>query len=96
MIKMIDIDIYNNKFNETDIRNMLSEFLHYVRDSDISYIEFDDEDGYLFINKEGPEDEWDYKTIQMWDLLNTLGFNAFLSSEDYGYIDVIILSEVLV
>ena len=80
---MIDIDIYNNKYSESDIRNMLSEFFRYVRESDISYIEFDEEDAYIYVNKEGSEDEWDYKTIQMWDLLNTLGFDAFLSSEDY-------------
>ena len=92
---MIDIDIYNKKYNEDSIRNMLSEFFHYVRESDISYIEFSEDDGYIYVNKEGPEDEWDYKTIQMWDLLNTLGFDAFLSSEDYGYVDVIVLSEVL-
>lgn len=93
---MIDIDIYDKKYNENDIRNILSEFFHYIRESDISYIECSEDDCYIYVNKEGPEDEWDYKTIQMWDLLNTLGFNAFLSSEDYGYVDVIILSEVLV
>lgn len=93
---MIDIDIYNNNYTENDIKNMLSEFFYYIRESDIAYIEFDDEDAYIYVNKEGPDDEWDFKTIQMWDLLNTLGFEAFLSSEDYGYVDVIILSEVLV
>lgn len=92
---MIDIDIYDN-CSEKDIRNMLSEFFRYIRESDISYIEVSEEDAYIYINKEAPEDEWDFKTIQMWDLLNTLGFEAFLSSEDYGYVDVIILSEVLV
>ena len=92
---MIDIDIYDN-CSEKDIRNMLSEFFRYIRESDISYIEVSEEDAYIYINKEAPEDEWDFKTIQMWDLLNTLGFEAFLSSEDYGYVDDIILSEVLV
>ena len=93
---MIDIDIYNKKYSENDIRDMLSEFFRYIRESDISYIEFDEEDAYIYVSKEGPEDEWDYKTFQMAELLNLLGFEAYLADEDYGYIDVIILSEVLV
>lgn len=49
---------------------------------------------YIFIEKEGKENEWDEKTSQMCDLLNRLNFDAFLSAEDYGYVDVIVLNNI--
>lgn len=78
------------------IASLFSEFLKYIRKNDINYIEILDRDqGYIFINKENEnENEWDYKTLQMCDLLNRLGFDAFLSEEDYGYIDVIVLNDI--
>lgn len=91
---MINIDIYDN-CSEKDIRNILSGFFRYIRESDISYIEITENNGYIYVNKEASENEWDYKTIQMCELLNLLGFDAFLSDEDYGYIDVIVIFEVI-
>lgn len=94
IFKNIDFDIYDG-IDENVIKNLFGEFLKYVREKDISYIEICDRDqGYIFIKKEGKENEWDEKTIQMCDLLNRLNFDAFLSQEDYGYVDVIVLNNI--
>lgn len=94
IFKNIDFDIHEG-INETDIKNLFEEFLKYINEKDISYIEICDRDqGYIFIEKEGKEDEWDDKTIQMCNLLNRLNFDAFLSEEDYGYKDVIVLNNI--
>lgn len=95
IIKNITFDIYEG-IDEDKIKNLFEEFLKYVNEKDISYIEICDPDqGYIFIEKEGKEDEWDEKTIQMCNLLNRLNFDAFLSEEDYGYKDVIVLNNIL-
>lgn len=94
IFKNIDFDIYEG-IDEDKIKNLFEEFLKYVNEKDISYIEICDQDqGYIFIEKEGKEDEWDEKTIQMCNLLNKLNFDAFLSEEDYGYQDVILLNNI--
>lgn len=95
IFKNIDFDIYYG-IDEDMIKNLFDEFLNYVNEKDISHIEICDRDqGYIFIEKEGKEDEWDEKTIQMCNLLNKLNFDAILSEEDYGYKDVIVLNNIL-
>ena len=95
IFKNVDFDIPEG-IPENDIENLFEEFLKYVNEKDISYIEICNRDqGYIFIEKEGKEDEWDDKTIQMCNLLNRLNFDAFLSEEDYGYKDVIVLNNIL-
>ena len=96
IFKNVHFDIYAwIDITDNNIRNLFGKFLNYVREEDISYIEICDRDqGYIFIEKEGKENEWDEKTSQMCDLLNRLNFDAFLSAEDYGYVDVIVLNNI--
>ena len=90
----IYFDIHDG-IDEDNIKKLFEEFLNNVNEKDISYIEICDQDqGYIFIEKEGKEDEWDEKTIQICNLLNLLSFDAFLSEEDYGYKDVIVLNNI--
>ena len=96
-VNNIEFDIYDScGQNFSYIYSLFSEFFKYIRPKDFNYIEICDRDqGYIFINKENKnENEWDEKTLQMCDLLNVLGFDAFLSEEDYGYIDVIVLNDI--
>ena len=59
IFKNIDFDIYYG-IDEDMIKNLFDEFLNYVNEKDISHIEICDRDqGYIFIEKEGKEDEWD-------------------------------------
>jgi len=96
IFKNVDFDIYDGiGITDNDIKDLFVEFLNNIRQEDISYIEICDRNqGYIFIEKEGKEDEWDEKTLQMCDLLNRLNFDAFLSEEDYGYKDVIVLNNI--
>ena len=84
IFKNIYFDIYDGiGITDNNIRNLFGEFLNYVRKEDISHIEICDKNqGYIFIQKEGEENEWDEKTIQICDLLNRLNFDAFLSEEE--------------
>lgn len=91
---MIEFDLYPG-IDEGIIKGLFHEFLKYVREKDINYIEICDQDqGYIFVNKKGPENEWEEVTLQMINLLNRLGFDASTSDEDYGYIDVIVLNDI--
>lgn len=91
---MIEFDLYPG-IDEEIIKELFNRFLKYIRKEDINYIEICDKDqGYIYINKKGPENEWEEVTLQMVDLLNRLGFNASTSDEDYGYIDVIVLNDI--
>ena len=96
IFKNVDFDIYDGiGITDNDIKDLFVEFLNNIRQEDISYIEICDRNqGYIFIEKEGKEDEWDEKTIQICNLLNLLSFDAFLSEEDYGYKDVIVLNNI--
>ena len=91
----IEIEDCGNK-TLSYILSLFHEFIKYIRKGDISYIEIIDNDqGYIYVTKEnGKINEWDYKTLQMVDLLNRLEFDAFLSEEDYGYVDVIVLNNI--
>lgn len=82
----VDINLVKEKFREP---------LKYIKSSAISYIEIADIDEiYIYMNKEEePENEWNERTIQFSKLLNIFGFDAFLSEQDYGYIDVIVINE---
>lgn len=96
---MNDFDIWETvvqtKEDEKKIKNIFKEFLKYIRKGDIYYIEICDRDqGYIYVNKKGPENEWEEVTLQMINLLNRLGFDASTSDEDYGYIDVIVLNDI--
>ena len=91
---MIDIDLAPG-IDEGIIRGLFYDFFKYIREEDISYIEILDQDqGYIYVTKEKDKNEWEPKTLQMINLLNRLGFDAFPSSEDYGYIDVIVLNNI--
>lgn len=95
IFKNIKFDIYNKDITSEEVKNRFGDFFNYIGENKISYIEICDKNqGYIFIEKEGKENEWDEKTVQMCDLLNTLNFDAFLSEEDYGYVDVIVLNNI--
>jgi hypothetical protein len=95
IFKNIKFDIYNKDITSEEVKNRFGDFLNYIGENEISHIEICDKDqGYIFIEKEGKENKWDKKTVQMCDLLNTLNFDAFLSEEDYGYVDVIVLNNI--
>ena len=86
IIPNITVDIVKEKFEKV---------FKYIKKELINYIEIGELDEiYIYINKEGePETEWNYSTLQILDLLNIFGFDAFLSEQDYGYIDVIVINE---
>lgn len=90
----IEFEIYP-KIDINKIKDRFKEPLKYIKSSMINYIEIADfEEIYIYINKNGePENEWNETTIQFAELLNIFGFDAFLSEQDYGYIDVIVINE---
>lgn len=91
---MIEFEL-NPGIDEGIIRGLFHDFFKYIREEDINYIEILDQDqGYIFVNKKGPKNEWEEVTLQMINLLNRLGFDAFPSEENYGYIDVIVLNNI--
>jgi len=100
MITKKIFDIEFEIFPEIDLKtieNRFKEPLKYIKSSMINYIEIGDLDEiYIYMNKNGePENEWNETTIQFAQLLNKFGFDAFLSDQDYGYIDVIVINEWL-
>lgn len=96
-LNKIEFDIINTCSSTISyILSRFSEFVKYVTPKHINYIELlNNDEGYIYINKEGEDkNQWNYTTLQILDLLHRLGFNAMLSDQDYGYIDVIVLNEI--
>ena len=82
--------------NEIDIDKLIQKFkepLKYINTSMINYIEVVEPDEiYIYIDGVS-EEEFTETAYEFSKLLNIFGFDAFLSEQNYGTLDVIVINE---